>query len=297
MSADCPTSLYRHFAADGSLLYVGISLSWPTRTKAHAASSGWFGSVAKVEIEHLPSREAALTAEREAIRRERPRFNIIHNRADSNRRSFSRMSRTGVANSHLDKWVRVGSTIRDYPAPACIRCLRKQRGAKWFNLERGEHLCLDCYNSWRRTILPKNSIKGDHAAGTSMLLNKIKGPHAIVGPALVYRAELVSVMVVHGEFGTAGELTEIVLGKFFGEIPAWTQACASVLTIRRGNEITIDEAREVRREIVKSLGLSLGTVQAFDTDLAFAVAYASQFPSKKSRRILDEVAVERGVAA
>lgn len=73
------TSLYRHFASDGSLLYIGISLSWPERTKAHAQKSRWFDLVARVEIENYPDRDAALKAEREAIQREKPKFNVVHN--------------------------------------------------------------------------------------------------------------------------------------------------------------------------------------------------------------------------
>src|SRR5690348_12204641 len=80
MSGEIPTSLYRHYARDGTLLYVGISLSWPARTRAHAHYSEWFAQVTRVEIELLPSREAALTAEREAIKAERPKFNVVHNR-------------------------------------------------------------------------------------------------------------------------------------------------------------------------------------------------------------------------
>lgn len=88
------TCLYRHFDADGSLLYVGISLSWPERTKAHAQKSRWFSHVAEVKIERFPTRQEALDAEREAIRREHPKFNIVHNRRPVVRR-----------NPHASKWV------------------------------------------------------------------------------------------------------------------------------------------------------------------------------------------------
>jgi predicted GIY-YIG superfamily endonuclease len=220
------TSLYRHFAADGSLLYVGISLSWPARTKTHARGSTWFEQVAKVEIEHFPTRADALNAEREAIKRERPKFNVVHNRPARNHVQKKRK----LVEPHLDP-----------------------------------------------------------------LLRQIKGPHAIVGPALVYQGETISVLVAHGTFGTAGELTEIQLGKLFPDVSdAWTEVCAGVLTIRNQDDITIEEARRMRRDIVRRLGLHLETVQAFDTDLSLATAYATQFPSEKSRQILDKVAVESG---
>lgn len=68
-------NLYRHFDSDGRLLYVGISLSAVTRLQQHATASHWFKDIARVEIEKLVSREAALNAERHAILNENP----IHN--------------------------------------------------------------------------------------------------------------------------------------------------------------------------------------------------------------------------
>jgi len=68
-------ALYRHFDADGELLYVGISLSVMQRLSQHS-SSPWSDKIARVEIEHLESREAALEAEGKAIASENPAFNI-----------------------------------------------------------------------------------------------------------------------------------------------------------------------------------------------------------------------------
>jgi predicted GIY-YIG superfamily endonuclease len=59
--------LYRHFAADGSLLYVGISLCAINRLSQHKEGSHWF--------DH-PDRKQALAAERAAIMRERPKHNL-----------------------------------------------------------------------------------------------------------------------------------------------------------------------------------------------------------------------------
>lgn len=77
---DKPTALYRHFAADGSLLYVGISLSPIARLCQHRETSGWYGEIARVEVEWHPNREAALAAEKAAIQAEGPRHNVIHAR-------------------------------------------------------------------------------------------------------------------------------------------------------------------------------------------------------------------------
>lgn len=71
------THLYRHFDANGQLLYVGISLSALKRLSQHNSQSRWADQIANVTIETFPTRDSALAAEREAIISERP----IHNRA------------------------------------------------------------------------------------------------------------------------------------------------------------------------------------------------------------------------
>ena len=75
---DTQTSLYRHFCDGEQLLYVGISLSTLTRLGQHAINSHWYDKIAKVTIEHFPTRKQALTAERKAIIQEQPLHNIHH---------------------------------------------------------------------------------------------------------------------------------------------------------------------------------------------------------------------------
>lgn len=71
------TALYRHFDAAGALLYVGISLHSIERTMAHRVGAHWYRSIARIEIQWLPSRADAMRAEREAITNERPLHNIV----------------------------------------------------------------------------------------------------------------------------------------------------------------------------------------------------------------------------
>ena len=73
-----PTQLYRHFDADGVLLYVGISANAMQRLAGHGSQSSWASRIARVEIENWPTREEALLAEQEAISAEGPLFNRIH---------------------------------------------------------------------------------------------------------------------------------------------------------------------------------------------------------------------------
>lgn len=73
-----PCQLYRHFAADGKLLYIGISLSAVNRLSQHSEHAPWFREIARVEIEPHPTREAAMKAEVAAIMAERPLYNKVH---------------------------------------------------------------------------------------------------------------------------------------------------------------------------------------------------------------------------
>jgi hypothetical protein len=77
MSIDSTTDLYRYFDAEGRLLYVGISFSAIARAAQHRKSKGWWRDVANMTIEHLPTRAAALDAERNAIIGEKPAHNIV----------------------------------------------------------------------------------------------------------------------------------------------------------------------------------------------------------------------------
>lgn len=71
--------LYRHFDCEGALLYIGISASTPARTGVHMAVSPWAAQIARIEIEALPDREAAMQAEMKAILTEKPLHNKTWN--------------------------------------------------------------------------------------------------------------------------------------------------------------------------------------------------------------------------
>ncbi len=71
------TALYRHFDAAGRLLYVGISLNTIQRTAQHKHGARWFARIARIDIEWLESRAAALTAEAIAIAKEAPECNVM----------------------------------------------------------------------------------------------------------------------------------------------------------------------------------------------------------------------------
>lgn len=121
------------------------------------------------------------------------------------------------------------------------------------------------------------------------ILRVVKGPLVLVGPALVYSEDKVSIMVITGVPGAVGSLHELVLGDLIGEIPDWASAADTVLHLRGSSDITMSEARALRLDIIAMLRANSRQVEAFDTDIALSIAYADRFPSAKSRQILNEV--------
>lgn len=73
-----PTALYRLYDVAGHLLYIGISKDPEARFKQHVQNQNWWHLVARKDIAWLASREAALNAESEAVREEKPRFDATH---------------------------------------------------------------------------------------------------------------------------------------------------------------------------------------------------------------------------
>lgn len=85
-----PTHLYRCYAADGSLLYVGITHDLqarmakhknPTGAVLHCPAAHLWTLMDRWESESYPNRTEALAAERAAIRTEHPALNVQNRKA------------------------------------------------------------------------------------------------------------------------------------------------------------------------------------------------------------------------
>jgi predicted GIY-YIG superfamily endonuclease len=77
-----PHYVYRCYAINGALLYVGCTTNLKTRLREHKGSDSktpapWYGVTARVTTEHFPDAATARHAEDEAIRTEFPVFNVI----------------------------------------------------------------------------------------------------------------------------------------------------------------------------------------------------------------------------
>ena len=72
--------LYRHFNKEGQLLYVGISLSAINRLTQHQKKASWFEEIVTMTMEPFLSKDDSLAAEKRAIKEEKPKYNITHNK-------------------------------------------------------------------------------------------------------------------------------------------------------------------------------------------------------------------------
>jgi len=93
VTGEAPTSLYRYFDRVGLLIYVGITKRGHQRNTEHNMRAEWWPYAARQEVEHLPTRTAALRREAELIRQFRPPFNKQHNdRSDTARSDYLALS-------------------------------------------------------------------------------------------------------------------------------------------------------------------------------------------------------------
>jgi hypothetical protein len=71
------SGLYRHFDADGNLLYVGVTDNFLARNRGHSINAPWKDEIATIELE-VCSKAIATGLERRIIADELPRYNLMH---------------------------------------------------------------------------------------------------------------------------------------------------------------------------------------------------------------------------
>lgn len=73
--------LYRFYSQAGELLYVGITSNPPSRFVQHRTQKDWWTEVSRIDLQSFSTRGDLTSAEREAIKLEHPKYNVIHNRS------------------------------------------------------------------------------------------------------------------------------------------------------------------------------------------------------------------------
>lgn len=71
-------AVYRFYAADDTLLYVGVTQRFGTRWSNHAKQKPWWPQVTRQAVVWYDTRAEALTVETEAIKTEKPVHNVLH---------------------------------------------------------------------------------------------------------------------------------------------------------------------------------------------------------------------------
>ncbi|OCB57654.1 hypothetical protein A5677_16960 [Mycobacterium malmoense] len=71
--------LYRFFNKDDELLYVGLTDNPGIRFRTHQSTQTWYTECVLATMEHFDSRNALKRAELNAIRVEKPKYNVVGN--------------------------------------------------------------------------------------------------------------------------------------------------------------------------------------------------------------------------
>lgn len=81
------TWLYRMFNDDGELLYIGITKNRYQRWRDHEKSKPWISEATTWKWEVIDPQADPLEVEKRAIKSERPRYNVIHNKPQFTQRA------------------------------------------------------------------------------------------------------------------------------------------------------------------------------------------------------------------
>lgn len=144
--------LYRHYASDGTLLYVGASLRVLDRLQEHKSRSSWYDLVLNIRLERHPSIDAAKEAERIAIRDEHP----VHNKKSGMKPSnlVRKRDKTIVArNVHVTNLIETMGSISKVADSIGVR---PQAVARWIRIP-----ALRCHAVSRLTGLPLFRLRPD----------------------------------------------------------------------------------------------------------------------------------------
>jgi len=146
-----PTVLYRCYDAAGALLYIGTTENIKKRLKMHEGQSFWAADVAHTTCEQYEGGYAARAAERQAIAKERPLYNVMCNAPDA---------RYVIPDGAIDiivEQMRIGASFGRAAIKARIQASVAQRIAKKMGLK-----FVDGRDLWRQrnaaTGLPMDQI-------------------------------------------------------------------------------------------------------------------------------------------
>ncbi|WP_226780315.1 GIY-YIG nuclease family protein [Oceaniglobus trochenteri] len=141
------TALYRHYDADGALLYVGVTCDPCRRIAQHESGSSWYTQVASVEVQWFDAREIAIAAERYWISEHNPVHNKNHKTAPVSDHGFLCAEIAAFAAEVVDFGKRHGLKPSTIMQNACLN------GKSWNAIVSGKDLTMGTASrarSWMR---------------------------------------------------------------------------------------------------------------------------------------------------
>ena len=120
--------VYRLYATNGALLYVGITVDLGTRLTAHKRTQSWWSQVDHHTVEEAPTRADAFFLEAEAILREHPthnkdiptwqRYDVLRARATVSGKVITAEDRIASLERQLREQKRIVAQMQDHSLAA-----------------------------------------------------------------------------------------------------------------------------------------------------------------------------------
>ena len=133
------TALYRHFDADGTLLYVGISNTVFQRTATHLHTAEWAAQIDTIKVQWFDTRDEAAQVEAEAVVSERPLFNRMFSVTASGASITDLINEwptrkmlaeaCGASNVAVHRWAERNSLPAEWQQSVIQAC--QERGMNW----------------------------------------------------------------------------------------------------------------------------------------------------------------------
>ena len=109
---DKPHTVYRMYAEDGTVLYVGCTSDIGRRTAQHSSGREWFGEIVRIEVEHYADRSSAVARESELITALDPKHQVSFNNRSLNGWERRRRERDAAHDR--------GEPCREWNCKACV---------------------------------------------------------------------------------------------------------------------------------------------------------------------------------
>lgn len=248
-----PTALYRFFDAEGRLLYVGITARLRKRWQEHAAhyATTWWLQVDRHSVDWYDTRDAALKAEEQAIKTEKPLHNVMH--TPSNRGPLAQRQHSGAAKipgpRRGEKLLEIAKTLSSAPFTQT-------------DLMQVASLSPAAVNQNVRALVARGALV---TVGTRRVVGTTARPHTLYGvpgtPSVQHEGpvrEIVPPVILNVESGTRGQrmgqVIRCITEDFMDQ--SFTQSDLMRRTGLTSSAVSRIFRRLVQADVIKQVGVS-----------------------------------------